>query len=232
MDANSDSGLWLTAEDIATLAIPGYPRSSRRIHDRAEVEGWRSRQVPSQGRTGSRREYQPPPAVLKLIRERQLLKSFNEYRMTVGVGKPLQTAISDFVNDYNTVPGIANFVEGLSTITEADVSAARGLSQLDAGSIDPVGRKAAATRPPATNHAEVMAMNAGMVARCVIAAVRVLGPGYSSDQATSLGVDTWGVLCRMFHADKADRLDSISDAELERLATFVLNTKSALSGSD
>ena len=67
MDVDSDVSEWLTAEKIVALAIPGYPRSVRRIHDRAATEGWELRTVPSQGRTGHRREYKIPLEVLKLI---------------------------------------------------------------------------------------------------------------------------------------------------------------------
>lgn len=67
MDVNLDVAGWLTAEQIVALAIRGYPRSVRRIHDRAATEGWALRTVPSQGRTGHRREYKLPLAVQMLI---------------------------------------------------------------------------------------------------------------------------------------------------------------------
>lgn len=216
-------------KDLAEMGLPEHPSTVQGWHKLVEREQWPWREVRAQGgKAGVKRLYQPPPAVLALIRGRQLSQSFNEYRVTVCSGKPLQTAISDFVNDYNTVPGIANFVDGLPTITEADVEAARGLSQQDAGTIDPAARKSVATRPAATNHAEVMERTAPMVARCTLAAVHVLGAEYGRDQAVSLGIDTWGALCRMFPPDRADYLLEISDTELERLTTFILNTKATL----
>lgn len=68
-DVNSD--VWFTVEQLARLALPGYPRSARRWHDRAKSEGWKSRDVASQGRTGKRTEYAPPPEILALIKIRQ-----------------------------------------------------------------------------------------------------------------------------------------------------------------
>lgn len=216
-------------KDLAEMGLPDYPSTVQGWHKLVEREQWLWREVRAQGgKAGVKRLYLPPPDVLALIRGRQLSQSFNEYRVTVGAGKPLQTAISDFVNDYNTVPGIASAIEGLPTITEADVSAARGLAQQGSGTIEPDVRKAVATRPAATNHTEVMERTAPMVARCTLAAAHVLGPEYGRDQAVSLGIDTWGALCRMFLPDRADYLLEISDTELERLTTFILNTKSTL----
>lgn len=70
-DVYSDVKKWFTAEELAVLNLPGYPRTSRRWHDRAVKDGWLERQVPSQGRTGFRREYTPPPEVQALIDARQ-----------------------------------------------------------------------------------------------------------------------------------------------------------------
>ena len=225
----NDNLNYYSVADLVALKLPGFPLTRQGVDAHVKREGWSHRDTKGLGGPGGvKREYLPPPAVLALIRGRQLSQSFNEYRVTVCSGKPLQTAISDFVNDYNTVPGIANFVDGLPTITEADVEAARGLSQQDAGTIDPAARKSVATRPAATNHAEVMERTAPMVARCTLAAVHVLGAEYGRDQAVSLGIDTWGALCRMFPPDRADYLLEISDTELERLTTFILNTKATL----
>jgi phage repressor protein C with HTH and peptisase S24 domain len=68
-DVNSD--VWFSADDLAALMLPGYPRSGRRFHDRAKAEGWRSREVPSSGRTGMRVEYCPPREVMALIEARR-----------------------------------------------------------------------------------------------------------------------------------------------------------------
>lgn len=68
-DSNSDGSKdgWFSVEDLAEMHLPGYPRSGRRMHDRAKVEGWKSRQVPSPGRTGNKTEYSPPSPVMELI---------------------------------------------------------------------------------------------------------------------------------------------------------------------
>lgn len=68
-DVNSD--VWFSADELAEFALPGYPRSGRRIHDRAKAEGWKSREVPSQGRKGFKVEYSPPADVLHLIKTRR-----------------------------------------------------------------------------------------------------------------------------------------------------------------
>lgn len=68
-DVNSD--VWFSADELAELQLPGYPRSGRRFHDRAKAEGWKSREVPSQGRTGMRVEYSPPLEVMVLIKARR-----------------------------------------------------------------------------------------------------------------------------------------------------------------
>lgn len=70
-NSDIDSDEWFTVEQLASLNIPGYPRSSRRIHDRAQAEGWKVRKIPSAGRTGERSEYAPPPEVMELIEARQ-----------------------------------------------------------------------------------------------------------------------------------------------------------------
>lgn len=72
-DVYSDGGgdVWFSVEDLAEMCLPGYPRSGRRMHDRAKAEGWRSRQVASSGRTGAKTEYSPPPSVLALIQARE-----------------------------------------------------------------------------------------------------------------------------------------------------------------
>jgi hypothetical protein len=72
-DNNSDVAKeqWFTVNELAELALPGYPRSARRWHDRAKSSGWKSRQVPSQGRKGMRTEYAPPSEIMTLIEARK-----------------------------------------------------------------------------------------------------------------------------------------------------------------
>ncbi|MDP2805351.1 MAG: hypothetical protein Q8O24_05360 [Gallionellaceae bacterium] len=68
-DVNSD--VWFTVEQLAEMGLPGYPRTGRNWHNRAKAEAWKSREVASQGRTGYRTEYTPPPEVTVLIEARQ-----------------------------------------------------------------------------------------------------------------------------------------------------------------
>jgi len=61
-----------------------------------------------------------------------------------------------------------------------------------------------------------------------VAAERALPPDAQRLQAVTLGLDTWGALCRMFHEDKADHLAAIADVDLDLLARFILNTKAVI----
>lgn len=70
MDANLDVHGWLTADQIATLRIPGVPKSGKRVHDHAERNGWEKQEVDSAGRSGRRREYRLPQEVVALIEKR------------------------------------------------------------------------------------------------------------------------------------------------------------------
>lgn len=122
---------YYSCKELAEMGLPDYPGTERGWLKLVERKQWPWREARAKGgKAGVKRLYQPPPTVLALIRGRLLSKSFNQYRMTVAVGKPLQTAISEFVDDYNAAHGMASTVEDLSTITEADVNAARGLSGL------------------------------------------------------------------------------------------------------
>lgn len=59
--------------ELAEMKLPGLPGSERRMRDRAEKEGWESRQVPGKGgKGGLRTEYQPPAAIMALIKEHTL----------------------------------------------------------------------------------------------------------------------------------------------------------------
>ncbi|TAN50854.1 MAG: XRE family transcriptional regulator [Methylococcaceae bacterium] len=66
-----NTDVWLAAKALAELRLEGYPHSERRITDVAERENWKWREVPSAGKKGVRREYQPPPKVLRMIEEKQ-----------------------------------------------------------------------------------------------------------------------------------------------------------------
>lgn len=82
------------------------------------------RVVPSQGRHGERREYQPPPAVKALIRQRLLQRSFEQFRTTAAVGEPMTTAMMMFVEDYNRHLGTCDHVDGVEQITQESLEAA------------------------------------------------------------------------------------------------------------
>lgn len=68
MDTTSE---YFSARQLAEIEIPGYPATARRFKDLADRDGWTYRDIPSPGRGGIRREYQPPAHVLALIRARQ-----------------------------------------------------------------------------------------------------------------------------------------------------------------
>lgn len=62
-----------SSAELAAMKLPGLPGSERRMNDRANKEGWVSRQVPGKGgKGGLRTEYQPPKAVLRLIQEHKV----------------------------------------------------------------------------------------------------------------------------------------------------------------
>lgn len=126
-DINTDACTWFTAQEIADLDIPGYPRSARRIHDRAVNERWDTREVKSAGRTGSRREYRPPAGVLEKIWKRQLARSFDGYRAGIAAGEPLATAQGGFVEAYNSASSTVDLVPGLVQICPEDLDAAIGM---------------------------------------------------------------------------------------------------------
>lgn len=67
-----------------------------------------------------------------------------------------------------------------------------------------------------------------LIARCIVAAEKQLGNGYTRDQQVALGLDIWGALRRMFHGREAENIPAIADADLELLARFIYNTKRAL----
>jgi putative transposase len=59
--------------ELAAMKLPGLPTSERNMRERAQREGWASRQVSCQGgKGGLRTEYQPPKAIQEAILARHL----------------------------------------------------------------------------------------------------------------------------------------------------------------
>jgi putative transposase len=62
--------------ELAAMKLPGLPASERNMRERAQREGWVSRQVSCQGgKGGLRTEYQPPKAVRETMLTQQLQSS-------------------------------------------------------------------------------------------------------------------------------------------------------------
>lgn len=59
-----------TVQQLTSMHLPGYPTSARAWYSRVEKEGWEYREVVGRGPGGIRREYQPPPEVMALIKRR------------------------------------------------------------------------------------------------------------------------------------------------------------------
>lgn len=59
---------YYSAHDLFKMQLPGLPRSSKGIRERAQSKRWPSRTVDGLGGPGGKRiEYQPPPDVQRLI---------------------------------------------------------------------------------------------------------------------------------------------------------------------
>ena len=67
-----------------------------------------------------------------------------------------------------------------------------------------------------------------LVARCIVAAEKLLGDAYTREQQVTLAIDTWGALRRMFYGREAEHIAAIADADLELLTRFIYNTKRVL----
>lgn len=61
--------------ELATLKLPGYPTSERRIRDLVEREGWSHIVKPSRGCGGVAKRYSPPERIAKLIASRQAIQT-------------------------------------------------------------------------------------------------------------------------------------------------------------
>jgi phage repressor protein C with HTH and peptisase S24 domain len=57
-----------SAEDMASIKLPGLPGTSRAWRDLLKASGWSFRSVRSRGRGGLKYEYEPPAVLLDLIR--------------------------------------------------------------------------------------------------------------------------------------------------------------------
>lgn len=71
--------------ELAAMKLPEYPTAINRMRDRVRAENWPSREVPGKGgKSGLRTEYQPPKAVMEIIKKRHdqqvLDKVFSEQK--------------------------------------------------------------------------------------------------------------------------------------------------------
>lgn len=72
----SSDSCWYSAAELAAMKLPGLPTTEKRLRERAQKEGWVSRQVPGKGgKSGLRTEYQPPKAVRDTILAQHLQAS-------------------------------------------------------------------------------------------------------------------------------------------------------------
>lgn len=60
-----------SCQQLADLGLPGYPGTRQGWDNLVNTQSWPFIEVRSRGRTGIRREYQPPPEVMALIEKRQ-----------------------------------------------------------------------------------------------------------------------------------------------------------------
>lgn len=190
-DVNSDVRGWLTADQIGSLGIPGCPKSGKRVHDHAKREGWESRIVDSQGRTGNRREYMLPISIQDLI-ERRLQGALPATQQKAHVPK-LQAPD----------PAANLAADPARSLYTYSVAPQPGGLEADPGTVS-------------------------LVARCIVAAEKLLGDAYTREQQVTLAIDTWGALRRMFYGREAEHIAEIADADLELLTRFIYNTKRVL----
>lgn len=228
-----DNQSYYSVADLVAFDLPGFPVTRQGVDALVKRDSWPYREAKGYGGPGGvKREYQPPPEIQALIRQRLLQRSFEQFRATAAAGDPLATARLMFIEEYNNHGPGADYVAGVEEITQESLEAALRLQGQGGGAAGSTAAQAGSVpsspRPVASNYMEVMERNAHLVSRCSFAAAAVLGPDHGRDQAVTLGIDTWGALCRMFQPDKAEHLASISDADLELLARFVLNTKAAV----
>ena len=119
------------------------------------------------------------------------------------------------------------------------------------GALTPTVEKAPAPKPQAPDQADNLAADparslytysvapqpggleadpgtVSLVARCIVAAEKLLGDAYTREQQVTLAIDTWGALRRMFYGREAEHIAEIADADLELLTRFIYNTKRVL----
>jgi len=81
---------------------------------------------------------------------------------------------------------------------------------------------------PSAGVLEVVPGTPALIARCIVAAEKLLGDAYTREQQATLAIDTWGALRRMFYGREAEHIAAIADTDLELLTRFVFNTKRAV----
>lgn len=110
--------LYISAEELAELGVPGVPRSRQGVRDRARRDKWEERQVPGKGGPGGQRtEYAPPDDLLPLVIDRLMVRGFDKYSQTVAAGEPRASAMHQFVADYNVHSSAVDYIEGVAQIS-------------------------------------------------------------------------------------------------------------------
>lgn len=72
MEATSEyADRYFSCAELAKMGLPNFPGSERGVLDRVKEEGWPFVEVKARGRSGVRRDYKPPSAILALIEQHQ-----------------------------------------------------------------------------------------------------------------------------------------------------------------
>ena len=72
--------------ELAELKISGLPASKPGVKIRAESEGWIKREVTAKGgKGGVKTEYQPPKAILEIIKHQQLGTAISDVNETLTI---------------------------------------------------------------------------------------------------------------------------------------------------
>lgn len=124
MEVTSEKRGFYSAADLAAFRLPNFPTTDRAARTRAESEGWEFVEEKSPGRGGVKRLYKPPQAIADLIAQHQLRAAFDDFRVRIASGEPLETAKGMFVSDYNEATGVVSRVPGLATLTSDQLDAA------------------------------------------------------------------------------------------------------------
>lgn len=81
---------WYSALELAEMKLPDMPTSERGLRPWLEKNKWLTRKVESRGKNGFKVEYQPPNAVMNLIRNKAMAAVFTDASSTlINVSTPL-----------------------------------------------------------------------------------------------------------------------------------------------